>query len=58
MGVFDELGDKAKELADKAKHLATDEQIDSVAEKVKGLTPDSIDGKIDAASEKLKDLND
>jgi len=46
------------ELKDKAKDLATDERIDTVADKLKGLAPDSLDSKIDAAASKAKELND
>ncbi|GAA4832795.1 hypothetical protein GCM10023221_06120 [Luteimicrobium xylanilyticum] len=53
---------KAKEglegLLDKAKEFATDDRIEDAAEKIKGLTPDSIDSFVDKAAEQAKKLND
>jgi hypothetical protein len=54
--------EKAKEgiqgLLDKAKELATDENIADAADKIKGLTPDSVDSFVDKAAEQAKRLND
>ncbi len=45
-------------LVDKAKGLLSDDVIDTVAEKVKAITPDSIDAKVDMVADKAKGLND
>jgi uncharacterized protein YjbJ (UPF0337 family) len=53
--------EKAKEgiggLLDKAKEFLTDENVDGAAEKLKGLTPDSVDSFVDKAAEQAKRLN-
>lgn len=45
-------------LLDKAKEFLTDDRIDDVAEKIKGIAPDSVDGHVDALAEKAKKAND
>lgn len=55
-------GNDAKEglggLVDKAKGFLTDDKIDEVAEKIKGIAPDSVDGHVDTLAEKAKEAND
>lgn len=41
----------------KAKDFLTDEKIDTVAEKIKAVAPDSVDKHIDTLAEKAKDAN-
>ncbi|MBD7949833.1 MULTISPECIES: hypothetical protein [Oerskovia] len=54
--------DQAKEglggLVDKAKGFLTDDKIDEVAEKIKGIAPDSVDVHVDTLAEKAKEAND
>ncbi|KRC35718.1 MULTISPECIES: hypothetical protein [Oerskovia] len=45
-------------LLDKAKEFLTDDRIDDVAEKIKGIAPDSVDGHVDTLAEKAKEVND
>lgn len=45
-------------LVDKAKGFLTDEKIDEVAEKIKAVAPDSVDGHVDSLAEKAKEAND
>ena len=45
-------------LLGKAKGFLTDERIDTLADKLKDIAPDSLDAKIDALAEKAKDAND
>jgi hypothetical protein len=55
-------GQGAKEglggLVDKAKGFLTDDKIDEVAEKIKGVAPDSVDAHVDSLAEKAKKAND
>ena len=55
-------GNEAKEglggLVDKAKGFLTDDKIDEVAEKIKGIAPDSVDVHVDTLAEKAKEAND
>lgn len=48
------LGD----LVGKAKEFLTDDNIDAVADKIKSVTPDSIDGHVDTLAAKAKEAND
>ncbi|MET4222938.1 hypothetical protein ACWFNS_08785 [Oerskovia enterophila] len=45
-------------LLDKAKEFLTDDRIDDVAEKIKGIAPDSVDGHVDTLAAKAKEVND
>ena len=45
-------------LMDKAKEFLSDANIENLAEKVKGFTPDSVDGLVDKAADKAEELND
>ncbi len=45
-------------LLGKAKEFLTDDKIDDVAEKIKSVAPDSVDGHVDALAEKAKEAND
>lgn len=47
------LGD----LVGKAKEFLTDEKIDTIAEKVKSVAPDSVDKHVDTLADKAKDAN-
>lgn len=47
------LGD----LIGKAKGFLTDENIDTAAEKIKSVAPDSIDSAVDTVAEQAKKLN-
>ena len=44
-------------LVGKAKDFLTDEKIDTIAEKVKSVAPDSVDAHVDTLAEKAKDAN-
>ena len=47
------LGD----LVGKAKEFLTDDKIDTLAEKIKSVAPDSVDQHVDTLAEKAKDAN-
>ena len=44
-------------LVGKAKDFLTDEKIDTIAEKIKSVAPDSVDHHVDTLAEKAKDAN-
>lgn len=57
MGLFDaakEFATNPENIA-KAKALATDENVDKIAEKLKGLAPEQARGAVDAAAAKAKE---
>lgn len=45
-------------LVDKAKEYLSDDKVDELAEKIKGLTPDSVDQYVDKAADQAKKYND
>lgn len=53
MGLFDKLKGAAKGHEDQIK-----QGIDKVADVVESKAPDSVDGKVEAAAEKAKDIVD
>lgn len=64
---LDDLVNKAKEalsggnkddLIGQAKEHLTDERIDQVADAIKKVAPDSIDGHVDTLADQAKKLND
>jgi len=57
-GAAEKAKDGIEGLLDKAKEFLTDDNVDSAAEKIKGLTPDSVDSFVDKAAEQAKKLND
>ncbi|MFC8733826.1 hypothetical protein ACFT5B_15350 [Luteimicrobium sp. NPDC057192] len=56
-GAAEKAKDGIEGLLDKAKEFMTDENVESAAEKIKGLTPDSVDSFVDKAAEQAKKLN-
>lgn len=46
------------EFAARTKEFLTDDKIDSVADAIKSVAPDSVDAKVDQLAEKAKKAND